>query len=124
MFVDVPTIIFFGGLSFLLFSVTYQFFFIIIYVMTGSITLGIVVSFSVTSIYILYVAMTFSSVTHVNQTINYKVRKVSNEFCPICFERVIKGYNIDCRCNNTYHKECLNNWLVKTNSCPTCRRKS
>ena len=38
--------------------------------------------------------------------------------CSICLE----PYNLPC--GHTYHKECIDEWLKKHNTCPGCRRHS
>ncbi|KAJ8665263.1 hypothetical protein QAD02_006925 [Eretmocerus hayati] len=42
--------------------------------------------------------------------------------CPICLRDFEKG-NIakSLPCKHTFHKECIEPWLEKTNSCPLCR---
>lgn len=40
--------------------------------------------------------------------------------CGICFEDIINDKKI-LHCSHTFHNKCINNWLVKSNSCPYCR---
>ena len=43
--------------------------------------------------------------------------------CIICFEK-LKLNNIKRilpSCNHYFHKECIDNWLIKNSSCPICR---
>lgn len=44
-----------------------------------------------------------------------------NDLCPICFE----NENIDfivLNCNHEYCFECIEKWLLKSSSCPMCRK--
>jgi hypothetical protein len=43
----------------------------------------------------------------------------TNNYCIICYE-----YNdiFNTICNHTFHRKCLDKWLVKNNSCPLCRK--
>ena len=53
--------------------------------------------------------------------------------CLICFSNlgdiyrikdsnmILPNYLVLCDCNGYYHKECLLEWLIKSNSCPICR---
>ena len=44
--------------------------------------------------------------------------------CPICCENIENIFIIlSCQCHNLYHKTCINKWIKKDNSCPTCRQK-
>lgn len=35
----------------------------------------------------------------------------------------IRHITLYCECNPKLHKNCLNNWLITTHSCPICRKK-
>ena len=43
--------------------------------------------------------------------------------CPICYEEMDESNSIITNCNHKYHKDCLNVWAKKHNSCPICRKK-
>ena len=38
--------------------------------------------------------------------------------CPICYEEMDESNSIITNCNHKYHKDCLNVWANKHNSCP------
>jgi hypothetical protein len=40
--------------------------------------------------------------------------------CGICFDDITDDKKI-LQCSHVYHNKCINNWLVKSNSCPYCR---
>ncbi len=47
-----------------------------------------------------------------------------NQECPICFHKV-SYISIKCGyCNNSFHTECVNKWILINNSCPLCRCKN
>ena len=53
---------------------------------------------------------------------------LSGESCVICFEDLSDGnvaqcVNVGPHCKNYFHKNCLDEWLYKNQSCPLCRRK-
>tara|TARA_B100000900_G_scaffold388416_1_gene380442 strand:- start:15878 stop:16249 length:372 start_codon:yes stop_codon:yes gene_type:complete len=42
--------------------------------------------------------------------------------CSICLEQYIKNDKIiNLNCSHSFHKDCLNEWLKKNNTCPQCR---
>ena len=43
--------------------------------------------------------------------------------CPICYDEMDESNSIITNCNHKYHKDCLNVWANKHNSCPICRKK-
>ena len=45
------------------------------------------------------------------------------KYCSICLEKINKcGKNITLnKCNHTFHKKCLDKWVIQNNSCPNCR---
>ena len=45
------------------------------------------------------------------------------KYCSICLEKITKcGNNIILKeCNHTFHKKCLEKWLIQNNNCPNCR---
>ena len=49
--------------------------------------------------------------------------KESNK-CKICFEKEIINKNLFICTHKLYCKECIDNWLKKSNTCPYCRAKS
>ena len=45
-----------------------------------------------------------------------------NKECSICWEYILSDdTKTECCTQHTYHKECLENWLINSNSCPFCR---
>lgn len=46
--------------------------------------------------------------------------------CPICFDGSLEGLVACCRANDqsihAFHRECIKDWLLRRNECPTCRR--
>lgn len=46
------------------------------------------------------------------------------EQCVICLENMEGNENIlTLECSHTYHKECINDWLDRAQTCPMCRQK-
>ena len=42
--------------------------------------------------------------------------------CPICFENLRSSKDIvTTNCNHIFHKDCLDSWLIYSNTCPCCR---
>lgn len=42
--------------------------------------------------------------------------------CSICQEEMIENETVlKLACRHTYHQQCVNNWLLKNNTCPLCR---
>ena len=48
----------------------------------------------------------------------YKIRMSLNQ-CQICLENINEKYFT--KCNHIFCKSCITKWLLKNNSCPTCR---
>jgi hypothetical protein len=52
-------------------------------------------------------------------------KKTYGEECPICLEIFgeLDDDTLLCslKCDHSYHKKCVNDWLSKDNSCPNCR---
>lgn len=49
---------------------------------------------------------------------------MSDDTCPICLEEMKDdGLTIITKCGHEFHRECLDKWLPKENSCPLCRNK-
>lgn len=53
--------------------------------------------------------------------------KNENEFeiCAICFMLIKKKTQekkLDCHAEHSFHQRCIWKWIVKNNSCPTCRQ--
>ena len=40
--------------------------------------------------------------------------------CPICLEPISTDKKI-LKCNHTFHKDCVNRWLLNHDTCPMCR---
>ena len=63
-----------------------------------------------------------------NKIISYHINKLLNidgniyvdniDKCPICYEHDV---NIMFSCNHMYCTNCINQWLMTHNTCPTCR---
>ena len=49
--------------------------------------------------------------------------KCNNDQCSICLETIKKNdIRSQCvKCNNCFHKKCLDTWLQNHNTCPLCR---
>jgi NACalpha-BTF3-like transcription factor len=45
------------------------------------------------------------------------------EVCSICFESLEDDKIHTTKCSHSYHKECLEKWLNRNNTCPICRTK-
>jgi len=47
--------------------------------------------------------------------------------CPICLlemEKMEDANNVKCcNCGHSFHKDCINEWILTANTCPTCRRR-
>ena len=41
--------------------------------------------------------------------------------CSICLETIENNYIILYKCCHKFHKECIDRWLNKKNTCPYCR---
>ena len=59
--------------------------------------------------------------------------KADTDICIICWSPEYKNNNLyllsdiqnitlDCNCDPKLHQDCLNNWLIKSRSCPICRK--
>ena len=47
-------------------------------------------------------------------------REKEEDTCNICFEPIIKQLHIT-QCNHKFHNGCIFPWLMRNNTCPTCR---
>lgn len=44
--------------------------------------------------------------------------------CAICRNEIEKEFVIlNCSCHNSYHGKCIEKWIKKDRSCPTCRKR-
>jgi hypothetical protein len=50
-----------------------------------------------------------------------RVTTSSPKECHICYENVIEGVRLKCKCKKIYHSECLERWLQINQTCPICR---
>lgn len=41
--------------------------------------------------------------------------------CSICLESLQKTLRIVTKCDHTFHKICLEDWMKENNTCPLCR---
>ena len=48
------------------------------------------------------------------------VIRMSDNTCSICLEEV--SHHHELKCKHKFHSRCIVNWLIRTNTCPTCRR--
>ena len=64
-----------------------------------------------------------SSTNLQNKTTLIKCEKEDNS-CAICQDKFIKDQDLrKLECNHTYHKECVDKWFERQNTCPECRHK-
>ena len=49
-----------------------------------------------------------------------KVGEDDNDICPICEEQKV---NMSLPCHHFFCSKCINEWIIKSESCPTCRFK-
>tara|TARA_B100000795_G_scaffold70236_1_gene49175 strand:- start:982 stop:2946 length:1965 start_codon:yes stop_codon:yes gene_type:complete len=55
--------------------------------------------------------------------------KIYNTECAICFENILEDADAIeltrkcCHCGHAFHKKCLDQWLEKNDTCPSCRKK-
>lgn len=55
--------------------------------------------------------------------------KIFNTECAICFENILEDADAIeltrkcCHCGHAFHKKCLDQWLEKNDTCPSCRKK-
>lgn len=47
-------------------------------------------------------------------------QKNTNEICPVCLD-ILDENSIATVCNHSFHYDCIFTWLLKHNTCPTCR---
>lgn len=45
-----------------------------------------------------------------------------NKDCPICWDKITDDYII-LDCSHIYHTDCINQWLIKKDTCPYCRNQ-
>jgi len=48
---------------------------------------------------------------------------MSLQDCSICWGKVEENTKITTQCNHVFHKNCLNKWLNKQQTCPYCRQE-
>ena len=68
----------------------------------------------------------FSLITrNKNESILIFNKKNYEEECPICLEifEELEDDSLLCtlKCGHSYHKKCVNEWLSKDSTCPSCR---
>jgi len=110
-------VIVFYTLFVMLLLVTYQYFILVLFLLTSNIILSFVGAFFLTLLY------SINYIKLLDQTKYYstKQKKVINEVCLVCLEEVTDGFHLHCSCKNTYHEKCLTTWVSMKNTCPTCR---
>ena len=47
--------------------------------------------------------------------------KCSGE-CSICLDDILEGAEVDLLCGHSFHTRCLQTWLLRSPTCPLCRR--
>lgn len=57
-----------------------------------------------------------------NQFIRIKTLK-SFENCSICLNKIFEDTLKITKCNHTFHKDCIETWLITNKKCPLCRTK-
>ena len=72
-----------------------------------------------------YIQQFIDNLMNRNKSIlNFDKRKYGEE-CPICLdffgELDDDVYLCTLKCGHSYHRKCINDWLSKDGSCPTCR---
>lgn len=52
------------------------------------------------------------------------ISEIENDIeCSICLKKIENDkVKIDCECKYYYHRECILEWLILKNNCPTCRK--
>lgn len=45
----------------------------------------------------------------------------NNDICSICLDDTKNSVNYKTQCNHYFHKKCLDEWLIKSKTCPICR---
>ncbi|OEU14457.1 hypothetical protein FRACYDRAFT_165323, partial [Fragilariopsis cylindrus CCMP1102] len=49
---------------------------------------------------------------------------LTDNLCSICLCELVDGDIVgDIPCNHYFHKDCLKEWLMKSNLCPFCRKE-
>ena len=48
-------------------------------------------------------------------------KKIKYDICVICLESM-KDNTMDLPCGHTFHKNCIDPWICKKNTCPCCRK--
>ena len=44
--------------------------------------------------------------------------------CPICYEEITKGSGVTTlSCSHSYHLKCIAVWILKSETCPCCRKE-
>lgn len=41
--------------------------------------------------------------------------------CPVCFEVITKKDRMELTCKHAFHRKCIIQWYVESNTCPVCR---
>ena len=49
-----------------------------------------------------------------------RIEKMEEE-CSICYENISTSESVKLKCNHIFHKECMEQWVKKSGTCPLCR---
>ncbi|CAI9112082.1 OLC1v1012459C2 [Oldenlandia corymbosa var. corymbosa] len=57
--------------------------------------------------------------------LSYQTKAAQDTCCTICLQDIGVGNIARClpKCNHTFHRNCVDKWLVIHNSCPVCRHR-
>lgn len=47
--------------------------------------------------------------------------KKEQDICSICLCVLFNSDNLITSCKHTFHKKCINRWIIQNNNCPLCR---
>ena len=50
--------------------------------------------------------------------------ETSENICSICLCELTSSGKLTTTCNHIFHKECINSWIERNNTCPLCRKNS
>ena len=59
-------------------------------------------------------------ILNLNSFYKYKENSIIKE-CSICYENISTSESVKLKCNHIFHKECMEQWVKKSGTCPLCR---